>query len=454
LPTPGEVVASTKLSSDPLADALRPTAGGLDPKRVAELGVKSSHSVAAKQAELRSAAAKVDQALVAFFPIVSTSFSYTRLSPVDNTLDFGITIPGMDTGYSFPVILNSYAWDTQIAVPFTDYLLRITQAYSAATEGAESKRLEARAEALKTAADAKVAFLNWIRAKGSRAVADLSVQQTKDHLKDAQATFEARLLSRADLLRLESQLAQAEQFAVATQNFQSVAEAQLRLAVHLEPSIPVTMGIDVLAPPAGLESRPLEELQRIALEKRLELQALDAGKRALEQAEWLAFAGYFPRADGFFSMSYANPNQRIFPQAEQWDLTWMLGVKLSWTVNDTFSTVGRQAEAHANVQALDEQRETLKEGILLSVAVSYYDAQTARSAITAAERSEVAAAEGLRVRRDLLVAGKATSTDIVDAEAEITRARLSRVNAHVDLLVAQARLAYAMGIDVLPSDQP
>jgi len=415
--------------------------------------VRSSHSVAAKQAELRSAAAKVDQAFVAYFPIVSTSFSYTRLSNVDNSLDLGINVPGMDTSFSFPVILNSYSFDAQLAVPFSDYLLRLTQAHAAASAGAEAKRLEARAAALQTAADAKVAFLNWIRAKGNRAVAELAVEQTRGHLKDAKVTVEAQLLSKADYLRLVSALAQTEQLAASLKNFESVAEAQVRLAVHLDPDKPLTMGINVLNLPSSLETRPLPELQRLALEQRVELKALDAGKRAAEQAEWLAFAGYFPRLDGFAQFTYANPNQRVFASAEpKWDPTWALGFRLSWTVNETFATLGRQAEAAGAVQAIEEQNQALRDGIQLVVAAAYQELQTARSAITAAERSEEAATEGLRVRREVFMAGRATSTDIVDAETELTRARLSRVNAHVDVLVAEAKLAYAVGTDVIRPD--
>ena len=439
------------LATDPLADALRPTPGGLDPQRVAELAVRSSHSVAAKQAELHSAAAKVDQALVAYFPIVSTGFTYTRLSPVDNSIDIGVTIPGIGSGISFPVIVNSYSFDTQIAVPFSDYLLRLTQAYSAATAGEEAKRLETRATALQAAADAKVAFLNWIRAKGNRAVAELAVEQTRGHLKDAKLTVEAQLLSRADYLRLVSQLAQAEQLAASLRNFEALAEEQLRLSLHVDPKQPLASGIDVLKIPGGLESRSLPELQRLALSQRVELKALDAGKRAAEQAEWLAFAGYFPRLDGFADFTYANPNQRVFGSDAKWDFTWAVGLKLGWTVNETFATIGKQAEAAGAVEALDAQSEVLRDGIKLSVAAAYQDLQTARSAITAAESSEAAATEGLRVRREIFLAGRATSTDLIDAETELTRARLSRVNAHVDVLVAQAKLAYALGTDVVPS---
>jgi len=107
--------------------------------------------------------------------------------------------------------------------------------------------------------------------------------------------------------------------------------------------------------------------------------------------------------------------------------------------------LGADAEVAANLRAIDHQRRALEDGIKLSVAASYYDLARASSAIAAAKRSEEAATESLRVRRDRFRLGKATSTDIIDAETAVTQARLARVNAHVDLLEARAQLAYAMG---------
>jgi outer membrane protein TolC len=41
--------------------------------------------------------------------------------------------------------------------------------------------------------------------------------------------------------------------------------------------------------------------------------------------------------------------------------------------------------------------------------------------------------------------GRATATDMVDAQAELTEARLQRLDAHVDLLVARTKLDHAIG---------
>jgi len=422
-------------------------AGGWDPERVADRAVRTSPGVRLSYAELEAAAAGVDQALVAFFPVLSTSFGYTRLSEVENVSTFDPGIPGIDPiAMEFPVHLDNWLWKTQIAVPISDYLLRLTQAYASASKTEKARGLEARAKELQVAADAKVAFFNWARALGQAAVAELAVEQARAHLGDARKTLEVGLISRADLLRLEAQVAQAEHLARAAGAFRAAAEELLRTVLHLSPDAQLGLGIDVMQEPAPDAQPPLAALQRTALAQRLELRAMDAAQQSLAEAEALSRASYYPRLDGFFGTDYARPNSRVFLEEEaSWELTWQAGLSVSWTVNETFSTLGKEAEIEAQQQALAAQQAELRDGIKLAVTQAYYDVVRARSAILATRPRERAAAESLRVRRDLLRVGKATATDMVDAETELTQARLQRVDAHVDFLIAQARLEHATG---------
>ncbi len=459
LPPPAEPAAPAPIPAAPpaqavrdrLAEAMAPTPGGLDARKVAAQAVATSPALAAKEAELRAAAAKVDQALVAYFPRASVSFSYTRLSETESTLDSGVpNAPPME----LDTFQNSYSLVTKLAVPISDYLLRLTQAYAAASRAKDAKRLEKRAEQLQIQASAKVAFLNWVRAKGHHAVARLSVPQAQAHVKDARVTLEVGLIARADLLRLEAQLAQAKHLATAAAGFERVADYYLRTLMHQGGGAPLALGIDVMADPGPADGRDLTALKQTAHSRRLELKAMSASRSALEKARSVTKAGYYPRLDGFANMTYANPNQRIFPSEDKFQATWELGLQVSWTVNDTFTTLGSDAEARANIMVLDKQMQVLRDGISSAVTSAYQDGHTARSAIGAAQVRENAAIEVLRARRQLLLAGKATSTDIVDAESELTRARLQRVDAHVDVLIAQVKLDHALGGANSPQSAP
>ena len=71
--------------------------------------------------------------------------------------------------------------------------------------------------------------------------------------------------------------------------------------------------------------------------------------------------------------------------------------------------------------------------------------QLAQHALATSQKGLAAAEEGYRVRRELLNAERATAVELVDAETELTRARIAALNARVDLRVAMAQLRHALG---------
>jgi outer membrane protein len=51
------------------------------------------------------------------------------------------------------------------------------------------------------------------------------------------------------------------------------------------------------------------------------------------------------------------------------------------------------------------------------------------------------------VRQALLAAQRATAVELVDAETELTRARITSLNARIDLRIAMVELKHAIGAD-------
>jgi outer membrane protein TolC len=348
---------------------------------------------------------------------------------------------------SFDTPLNQYSLTAQLAVPISDYVLRISHNYASASHAESAKRIDLEAETLQVAADAKVGLFNWIRAKGQVVVAREALARDKAHAEDAKRIFQVGYASKADVLGLEAQVAQSEQLVVAAEAFEAVTDEQLRLVLQAPPGKELRIGVDVLHSGTSVPPETLAALQDEALKRRLEIRALDETIYSLKRVESIARAGYFPRVDGFASVTYANPNQRYFLSDDQWNASWQAGVSLTWTLNDTFTALSTVSEAKARMEAIEEQKATLLQGLRLEVANAHAELKKAAATIDAAERGLAAAEEALRVRRELFRNGKATSVDLIDAQTAVTRARLQRINAHVGLLVARTRLEHATGRD-------
>lgn len=431
------------LTRDVLAEALSPQPDGLTEDQVADKAITTSPSVAVSKAQILEASSRVDQAFAAYFPRVTLGASYTRVNEVDLSLD----IPGAPAGggSTFPQALNQWALTASLEVPISDYIFRLTQAYAAASKDVESKELETEAKRIQIRAEAEAAYFNWIRAQGRAVVSGMAVALSRRHLEDAEVSFAAGTIAGADVARLESQVAQSRHLVNSSLALERVLAMQLRRMMHVPIDSRLTIGVDVMADPPQKQKRTLPDLIATAESKRLDIQALKRAKETLEEIESTTRAGYAPRITAFANGLYANPNPRVFTAGAEWNFTWELGARVTWTINDTFQTLGAVSEAEAKTAQVAEQIRALEDGIVLAVTQAYYDIETARSAIEAADKREESASKSLDARRKLFRGGRATATEIVDAETELIEARLQRVDAHVDLLVARANLEAAVG---------
>ena len=414
------------------------TQGGLTADQAAARARKVSPTVERRSAELEAAIAQTQAAELARVPVLAGKASYTRLSPVD-PLVFGPTM------LTFPE--NAYATQAQLAVPLSDYLVRFPKVIGAARLAADAARTNQRSSEVNAGQEARLAYYEWLRARLQVLIAERQHAQVETVLKQVRALAEAQRLSKADLMRVESNEAEAEHAVNALRNVASLREEQVRLLIGAKADEPLSLGED----PRGDINAPgaanLDELVKHATSMRLEFKALDLGIQAKEKQRQSELANTLPRLSAFAVADYANPNQRIFPQEEKWDFTWQAGVQLSWTLNDALQSRAAQRRIAAETNELRADRENLLRGTRLEVLAAQQAVQLAQLALATSQKGLAAAEEGYRVRRELLNADRATAVELVDSETDLTRARIAALNARVDLRVALAQLAHALGDD-------
>jgi outer membrane protein TolC len=446
----------------PLIEA--PVPGGLSSDAVARRAADTSHNVRARDAERAAADAVVAQAQAGFIPKLSGSARYTRLSKIDQPSLGNLVVapnspPGALAGdanlaavpLSFPVPLNQYSLQAQLQIPLTDYALRLPQLYAAAQRNAEASALMARATRLRVATDARVLYYNWLRARLQTTVAARTLEQARQHLADARAAHDVGTASTADVLRVESQLASSELQLARSQASAELYEQQLRVVMHDPGKAGYGVGEDLRVVPerSAMLERAANERGLIdgAIDRRLETRALSANASATRSQASAVLAGELPRLDALGGLSYANPNQRIFPQRDEFKGTWDVGLQLSWTPSDIFGAEANRSGTLARARQLDEQRADLSDSIEMEVRQELQSLKLTETALRTSERGVVSALESYRVRRALFQNGQATSVELTDAENEWSRAQLEVIGARIDRRIAEARLSHALGDD-------
>lgn len=416
--------------------------GGLTADQAASRAGAASLAVRRRVAEIDAAVAQLETAELARVPQVSAQLSYTRLSPV-----VPFRIPLGATPVTIASLQNAYLAEARLVVPLSDYVLRYPKLIDAAKLGAEAARVSKRSSEVSAGQDARLAYYEWVRSRLQVLIATRQLIQVQRTLDQVRALAEVQRLSRADLLRVESQEAQAEQVVDQLENIAQLREEQLRLQIGAPTGEPLAIGEDIRGELAAPVTGSLDEAAGTATRQRLEFKVIDTGIQAKESQRAAETANLLPRLSAFAVTDYADPNLRVFPQKDEFKLTWSVGAQLTWTINDALVSRASDRRLRAEANELRADRENLERGTRIEVLAAQQAVALAQHALATSQKGLVAAEEGYRVRKELLNAERATAVELVDAETELTRSRIAALNARVDLRVARAQLDHAIGND-------
>jgi outer membrane protein TolC len=214
-----------------------------------------------------------------------------------------------------------------------------------------------------------------------------------------------------------------------------VATAALARATGLDGEV-------AAAPAPDWLGRPVPDLGAAvaaAVDRRPDLAALDRAGRALERRRAAVRAEVLPRLDAAVSWSWSDGS----PYAQD---RWATGaVVLTWAPFEAGTRGPRAAALDAERAALAADLEEARRGAEVEVRAALAELFTARTAVAVAERGVEQAGETLRVEAERHTAGRATTNDLLDAEAALRRERTTRDLARLDVIRAHLRLALATG---------
>ncbi|MEZ4363663.1 MAG: TolC family protein [Kofleriaceae bacterium] len=407
---------------------------GLTAEDAAARAAKAAPHAERKQATVEGAEADLTRAKLALLPVLSGRGAYTRLSPLDSVISLGgqtLTIPSLT---------ESYLATGQVSVPLSDYLLRAPAQISGAGHALRAARLDQKATRAAVRQLARETYYEWLRVRLQVLVAKRQLVQVEATLARIRDLLEVERAANADLLRVESQRAQAAQTLAKLTAAAALREEQLRLLIGADDDEELTIGEDIrLEVPA---EDAAEDADTTAA-RRFELQAVDQAIQAKESLRSAEVAALLPRVSAFATVDYARPNPRQFPQRDIFQWSWMAGVQVTWVINESLVATTTRRKLAAEAAELRADRDGLAQRLHLEVLAARQGVELARTAITTSQQGLEAAEEGYRVRKDAFAAGRSSVVEIVDVEAELARARIAALDARIDLRIALDKLAYA-----------
>lgn len=266
----------------------------------------------------------------------------------------------------------------------------------------------------------------------------------------ARKQFESGVGPKFDVLQAEVVLANARPPLVRARNDYRVAIEELRQSVGLPYGPGQTAASVVLRGdwPDISAAEPADQAVAEALQQRPELASL---REQLRAAEALVVRARRERAPGL--QGYANYlflNDRFSEDENEVLQGWGVGVRASMPIWEGGAIGSRVAQSESRRIQLDLQREEAEMAVEVEVRAAWFDVEEAEEILQTADLVIEQAGEALRLAENRYRAGGITQLDVLQAQLELTRARLERALAAHDYHVARARLLRAQGRSPIP----
>jgi outer membrane protein TolC len=166
---------------------------------------------------------------------------------------------------------------------------------------------------------------------------------------------------------------------------------------------------------------------------------------AQEAALDVARSGLFPSLFITGDYTLANPNPRVFPQSDQFIGTWSIGFLASVDLGRYPQVLAEAEQAQNRITQARESSLRLVDAVTTDVVHGYLTLQEAAQRLDSLHQETAQAEENDRVIQERYRQGVALSSESLDAQTLVVRARLRENEALFDCLVAKAALDRAVG---------
>ena len=286
------------------------------------------------------------------------------------------------------------------------------------------------------------AYYNLLKTRKFEEVARQSLEERKAHLKDSEAFYKAGLIPKNDMLQSEVQLAGAEIELIRTMNLSTMALARLNTLLRR----PVDTNIEV---EDVLKFEPSKISWEQAVEQaKIYRPELKQSEIAIEQADKniiLTRAPYLPAVS--VSANYLKQGDdvlaRDYPLGTSEVKTAL--ATLEWRFWAWGQSKDEMAAARSNMKKAEENQTELLDNIVLQVREAYVDTLEAEYNIGVTEKAIEQAEEDFRINQSRYQAQLSTTTDVLDAQTRLTRARINYFNALYNYRISLMRLAWSTG---------
>lgn len=271
-----------------------------------------------------------------------------------------------------------------------------------------------------------------------------AVKRLKSHRKDTQAFYDTGIVPRNDLLRSEVELAQGEQDLVDAVNRSDQARSRLNVSMDRPINAPLVIA-DIV--PKDLKNITWEETLKQALKHRPEIHQATLAIEAARQDLILKQVPFMP--DVTLDASYAHQidYESAGPDEEEWTReNSMIRLTASWQFWSWMKGSNEDYAAKMALRRAIHNHKKISDEVALEARTAYLHLEQGAKRIVVSEKAIEQAEENYRITEARYQRQVATSTDVLDAQALLSRAMTNYFDSLYGYELAKAAWWRAQGL--------
>lgn len=270
-----------------------------------------------------------------------------------------------------------------------------------------------------------------------------AVSRLEKHLKDAKNFYQAGLIPKNDLLTSELELAQGRQDLLRARHGTKLAAAALNILLQQPVARELQVADEFTYTP---REAPWENLVEQALATRPELWQTELDVNRAEQEITLAQADYFPAIT--LSATYEKQGDKPWIDSYPYGASEIKSAQVvaSWKLWAWGQSRDRVTAAQRRLTATREEAASTRDAVSLQLREAYLRVEETAEHIGVTGKAIEQAEENYRINESRYQAQLASSTEVLDAQTLLIKAKTNYYNALYDHNIAIAGLEWATGV--------
>jgi outer membrane protein TolC len=407
-----------------------------------KIALQKNQDLASARLEVEKARAQVNQAIGTALPSLSLTGTYTRAlkKPVFFLPDF----EDLNSGRTIAVEIGSdHSLDMTLSAQQILFNSAVFTGVGAAQIYQDAAKEMYRARQLETVTKVRKAFYGVLLANEVAEMMRQNLKNAEDNLKNVQLMKNQGIVSEYDELRASVGVDNLRPAVIQAENNYALAIDGLRVTMGVGPTehYDVQGSLSFAPVDAGI----VNEAMHTVLQNNPSLGAMRHQVDVNRAFVNIERSNYLPTLAAFGNYQYQTAQNDLKISTRDFIGSSIVGLRLSVNLFEGLQTNAKVDQAKVEVRKSEEQLSSVENNLRTAVHSVVLQLEQSQKRIQAQERTVEQAERGYKIATTRFTSGSGTQLEVNDAQLALTQAKVNRMQAIYDYVIASTELDQLLG---------